>query len=64
MKTLIQDYERTRTLLLGRIHEINAMLRTDKLMTHERELLEQRRDVLTAETIEALHVIADLRRHA
>lgn len=64
MQEMIQEYERTRALLLGRIHQINAMLRNKRLMTHEREQLERRREMLTAETIDMLHVLVDLRRHA
>ncbi len=64
MQKMIQEYERTRAMLLSRIHEINAMLRDNSLMTHEREQLERRREMLTAETIDMLHVLVDLRRHA
>ncbi len=63
MQNLIQDYEMTRRGLLDRIHTINAQLRKSSLQTCERETLERRREILTAESIDVMHIIIDLREH-
>lgn len=63
MHDLIHDYEMTRRGLLSRIHAINATLRNPTLQTCERETLERRRELLTAESIDIMHIIIDLREH-
>ena len=61
MKTMIQAYETTRTQLLNRIHELNAALRDDTLMHRDREHLLLRKELLTIDSIELLHAIADMK---
>lgn len=63
MQHMIKAYETSRTSIQRRIRELTAALRDDTLMHRDRERLMQRRDLLTAESIEMLHIITDLRRH-
>ena len=61
MQTMIQSYETARIKMLHRIHELNAALRDDTLLHRDRERLLLRKELLTAETIEMLHIIAAMK---
>ena len=61
MKNMIVSYETSHARVMDRIHELNALLTDPALRTQEREQLEARRDMLTVESIEMMHILADLR---
>ena len=63
MKALIASYEVSHRRIMSRIHELNAQLAASGLQTEEREKLTARREMLTIESIELMHIIADLRSH-
>lgn len=63
MQHMIKVYETSRVNLQRRIRELNDALRDDALMHRDRERLMQRRDMLTVESVEMLHIITDLRKH-
>lgn len=63
MKDLIHSYEMSRRRILRRIHELEMQLRTESLLTHERELLTLRRDLLRNESIDMLHIIHELEQY-
>ncbi len=65
MWEMIQEYERCRAALSSRIHELNTQLRENPMLrTKEREALERRKELLTTESIELLHVIVCMKGHS
>lgn len=63
MRQMIKAYEASRKKIEKRVHELTAALRNPALRTQERERLETRRDLLTAERIELLHSIREMQQH-
>lgn len=63
MKQMIKAYEKSRKNIEKRVHELTEALRNPTLRTQERERLETRRELLTAERIELLHMIREMKEH-
>ena len=61
MYRMLQEYEHSQALLLGRVQDIEAILHEAALQTEERETLEYRRMMLRTELSELLHTIMTLR---
>lgn len=61
MQHMITEYEKSRTLLTDRIHEITQALRDPALQNKEREQLLLRRDMLVTERTELLHIIREMK---
>ncbi len=63
MQQMIKAYEASRKKIEKRVHELTAALRDPSLRTQEREQLEIRRELLTAERVELLHMIREMQQH-
>ena len=63
MLDLILDYEKTRYQLHVRIKKLNRLLKSESLLTIERERLTVRRDLLSRERLELLENIMEMQKH-
>lgn len=63
MRKMILDYRKSRGQVQKRIRELNAQLKSGKLMNAERENVKQRRDMLQYESIDMLHIIKEMESH-